>query len=299
MSQLLPETELDISKDGGWTNVMFDSQILGTFMECNREMDLRHNKHLVSVAGPSPSMLKGTLAHEGLRAYYEAYKAGHDFTSRVALALQAARKKAPTLVQLNAEDCLLVYRTLEDYFQHYMGEVIHVAFTEKVFTHVAYEVFPLRIILTGRIDLGTIEGDQLIPNDHKTEAETWFYSSLANQFKFYALACNSSRLYVRRVGFQQSKKPSEKYKVETLTFDKDVMDEYVNITLPYYAKQMLICDEENYYPPNYASCIKGHFGCIFSDKYRGGVCSVDRSIREEKLNLYFKQEEWDPAHDEN
>jgi hypothetical protein len=290
---------LEISKDEkSFINVMFDSQILGTFMSCPREMDLKFNRHLRPIASGSKAHDKGTLTHEGLRAYYEGMRIGQDYVVRVGGALQACRKMAPTLLTLDSEDILDVYNTLEQYFDHKKNEVIHVVFTERLFTHVAYEVFPLRIIVTGRIDLGILEGTQLVPVDHKSEAESWFYSALSNQFKIYALACDSTRLYVNRVGFQKSKKPADKFKVETITFDSDALEEFKNEVLPYYAKQMLIAAEDNYYPPNYASCIKGHFGCVFSDKYRGGICNASRAVREEKLNLYFKQEEWDPSRDE-
>ncbi len=288
----------EAQEENKWVNVIFDSQILGTFMSCPREMNYKFNRHLRPMGHLSKGMVKGTLGHEGLRAYYEGMRTGVDYTVRVASALQACRKLAPTLVSLDSEDILDVYNTLEQYFDHKKNEVIHVVFTERLFTHIAYEVFPLRIIVTGRIDLGILEGTQLVPVDHKTESESWFYSALSNQFKIYALACQSPRLYVNRVGFQKTKKAADKFKVETITFDPDVMLEFQNEVLPYYTKQMLIASEENYYPPNYASCIRGHFGCSFSDKFRGGICNASRDIREQKLILYFKEEEWDPKHDE-
>ncbi len=281
-----------------WTNVMFDSQILGTFMSCPREMDLRFNKHYTPIAGTSKAHDKGTLAHEGLRAYYEGMRTGMDYSLRVTAALQACRKLAPTLLTLDSDDILDCYSTLEQYFDHKKNEVIHVVFTEKVFTYVAYEVFPLRITVTGRIDLGILEGSQLVPVDHKSESESWFYSALSNQFKIYALACESQRIYINRVGFQKTKKPADKFKVETITFDNDALLEFRYEVLPYYAKQMLLAAEDNFYPPNYASCIKGHFGCVFSDKYRGGICNVSRDVRQQKLDQYFKVVEWNPADDE-
>jgi hypothetical protein len=89
--------------------------------------------------------------------------------------------------------------------------------------------------------------------------------------------------------------PEKKFKREDINFDKDVLEEFRNEVLPYYAKQMLIANEEQYYPPNYKNCIKGHWGCVFSDKYSGGICNIPRELREQKINRYFIEKEWNPA----
>lgn len=283
-----------------WTNLKFDSQVLSSFMSCPREMNNRFNNHLVPIISTSKGKERGTLIHYALQQYYESMKEGNDFTISRLKGLEGLKKIAYELRALESEDIIDVGRTFEEYVEYRKNDVFQVVFTERIFEFIAYEVWPLRIILTGRIDLGILEyqTQNLIPIDHKSESEKWFYSSLSNQFKIYALACKSQRLIVNRIGFQKSKKAEEKFKREELAFDKDVLDEFANEVLPYYAKQMLIAYEDNYFPPNYSSCIKGHFACIFSDKYNGGICNITRELREQKLNTYFYPKEWDPKNEE-
>jgi len=265
-----------------WTNIVFDSQILSSFMACPREMNNRFNKHLVPIGGISSSIMKGQLAHIGLAKYYERMGQGAPREICRLAAIEEMKIKSPTL-DLDGDDIILVHRTFNEYVEYRKGDVFLVQFVERHFQIKIYESFPLRIFLTGRIDLGITEpnSSQIIPLDHKSESEHWFYSSLSNQFKIYALACNSSELIVNRFGFQTSLKAEKKFKRERIVFDLGCMDEFKNEVLPYYAKQMLIVMEDNYYPPNYTNCIKGHWGCIFSDRYSGGICNIKPELREE------------------
>lgn len=282
-----------------WTNVEMDSQVLSAFMACPREMELRLIKHLVPVKGVSKGIEKGLLAHRGLQVFYELMKDNVEYSVRKLAAIRAMKEYYPTLDRVEGEDVSLVFETFEEYCEYRKNDVFQVVFTEKHFRFIAYEdpSLRLRIILTGRIDLGILEyhSAKIIPIDHKSESEHWFYSTLSNQFKIYALACNTDKLMVNRFGFQKSVKIEKKFKREELTFDKECLDEFKYEILPYYAKQMLIAQNENFFPPNYNNCIKGHWGCIFSDRYDGGICNQPRSIREEKLKRYFVVKEWNPA----
>ena len=88
----------------------------------------------------------------------------------------------------------------------------------------------------------------------------------------------------------------EKFKMEMLPFDQDILDEFRTVTLPYWVKQLMIAHEDNYFPMNPSNCVHGHFKCQFSDAYNGGICSVSRSVRAQKLSRYFVVgPEWDPA----
>lgn len=285
-------------EEPGWTNLMFDSQVLNTFMGCQREMELRFIRHFVPKGGVSPAYHKGTLIHKGLQVFYDGMQKGLGFTERRSNGNKAMRMLAPTL-GLDTEHILDTYRTFEEYVEFRKNDVFQVIFTERLFRIIIYENYPLRIVIYGRIDMGILDnsGSTILPMDHKSESESWFYSTLTNQFKMYALASKSNRLIVNRIGFQSSVKADKKFKREDLNFDANMLDEFKNEMLPYYAKQMLIAREDNFYPPNYANCIKGHWGCIFSDKFSGGVCNLDPKEREQKLKLHFIQKEWDPQDD--
>jgi len=292
-----PEEE---EKKPKWLNLTFDSQIFSSFMACPREMNYKFNQHLVPIGGVSKGIEKGTLAHVGLQVYYEAMKDGTDFSIRKIMGINAIKERAPTMDRLEGEDIVDVVNTFEEYCEFRKNDIFQVVFTEKVFKLIVYEEFPLRVIITGRIDLGINEPqfEGITPIDHKSESEHWFYSSLSNQFKFYAIACNSNRLIVNRFGFQKTVKAEKKFKRDELSFEQDVIEEFKQEVIPYYARAMIVAMNENYFPPNYTNCIKGHFACIFSDKYSGGICTIDRSLRQPKLNTYFQIKEWDPSFDE-
>lgn len=295
MDELSLDPQVSVEEQN-WTTLRFDSQVLNTFMNCPREMKNRFIHHYVPKGGVSPAYHKGTLSHKGLQAFYEGMKQGLDFGLRRSKGLAEMKKLAPTL-GLDSEHILDTYNTFEEYCEFRKNDVFQVVYTEQLFQIVIYEVYPLRILIYGRIDMGYLDNSasNIIPMDHKTESESWFYSTLTNQFKMYALAAKSNRLTVNRFGFQKTVKPEKKFKREDLNFDPGMLEEFKMEILPYYAKQMLIAREDDFYPPNYSSCVKGHFACIFSDKYNGGVCNLDPGQRAQKLKLHFIQKEWDPG----
>ena len=296
----LIEKQDEIVDDRKWTSLQFDSQILSKFMECPREMQYRFIQHLVPIGGVSKGIEKGTLCHKGLQTFYELMKKGDGFSIRKLAAINAMKEIAPTLSRLEGEDVVDVIRTFEEYCEYRKNDVFEVVFTERVFKKIIYEVFPLRIYITGRIDMGILDfrSSKVEPWDHKSESEHWFYSSLSNQFRMYALACDTNTLTVNRFGFQKTLKAEKKFKREIINFDPDALDEFKNETIPYYAKQMLIAMQDNYFPPNHTACIKGHFACIFSDKHGNGICNQTREIRDEKIQRYFEVKEWHPEADE-
>lgn len=281
-----------------YTNIQVDSQIFSTFMSCPRKCDYVFNRHLVPIGGMSKSIEKGQLSHTGLHAYWQSRIDGNDYQISSVNGLEAAKLDSLKYKNLKPEDALDVFQNLIAYFKFIQNSNWIPVATEQAFKFIAYEdkELKIRIILAGRIDL-IVKTPQipLIPIDNKTEAERWFYSQMSNQFKIYCLACKCNVLGVQRFGFQKTLKDEDKFKMELLPFDPDILEEFRVETLPYYCKQMLLCQEENYWPMNTTSCIHGHFACQFSDKYQGGICNVSRSVREQKLSRYFTiGEEWNP-----
>lgn len=281
-----------------WTNVQLDSQVLSTFMSCPRKADFVFNRHLVPITGVSQAIEKGQLAHIGLHAYWKARIEGKDYQAASIEGINVAKREALRFANLNIDHALECYANLVEFFKFISNSPWIPVFVEQHFKFIAYEdpKLKLRIILTGRIDLGlktpTIP---LIPIDNKSESERWFYTQMSNQFKIYALACGVNTLGVQRFGFQKTLKPEDKFKLELLPFDQDYLDEFRYEVLPYYCKQLLMCQSEGYWPPNYASCVHGHFACQFSDKYNKGICNVSRNVREQKLSAYFTiGQPWDP-----
>lgn len=282
-----------------WTNIQVDSQILSTFMRCPRKMNYIFNEHLIPIFGSNKGINKGQLSHIGIHGYWKARIDGADYQQASIIGLENAKKAAPTFVDLDADSALDVFQNLIQFFKYISNSLTwQPVFVEQHFRFVAYEdtLMKIRIILTGRIDLGLrTPAGLLVPIDNKSESERWFYSAMSNQFKIYCLACKVNTLGVQRFGFQKSLKDEDKFKMELIPFDPDYLEEFRTEVLPYYCKQMLICKEEGYWPPNYASCINGHFGCEFSDKYNKGICNISREVRKQKLDSYFSVgEPWNP-----
>lgn len=281
-----------------WTNVMIDSQILSTFMSCPTKYNYIFNRHLIPLKGISPSIEKGQLAHIGLHGYWKARLAGEDYQKASVAGLEAAKRSSLTFQNLSQEDALDCFQNLIAYYKFISNTPWIPVFVEQHFKFIAYEdpSIKLRIILTGRIDLGLKSPSlELMPVDNKSEGERWFYSQMSNQFRIYALACKTNILGVQRFGFQKTIEEKDRFKLEILPFDEDTLEEWRTVTLPYYVKQLLICMEDGYWPMNTTSCVHGHFKCQFSDAYNGGICNVSRTVREQKLEAYFKiGEEWNP-----
>lgn len=287
-----------LEKEEKWTNIQIDSQILSTFMSCPCKVDYVFNRKLVPISGLSKSISKGQLVHTGAHIYWKGIIEGKDYQEASLLGVDAIKKEISKFPNIEADDALEVLSTIVKFFKFIQSSSWIPLFTEKHFRFLAYEdpSLRLRIYLTGRIDLGlkTPQVD-LIPVDMKTESERWFYSQMSNQFKIYALACNSNILGVQRFGFQKSLEDKDKFKMEILSFDPDVLEEFRTITLPHYVKQLMICHEDKFWPMNSASCIHGHFACQFSDKYNGGICNISRNVREQKLTRYFiVGKDWNP-----
>lgn len=301
---IIGELAIATTQEENWTNVKVDSQVFSGFMSCPRYMDYRYNRHLVPISGVSTSIGKGSLAHEGLHKFNKARIEGASWNDAKSIGLASARLKAPTM-NIDADNVLLVYRTLEEFWEFKQSSAIHEIpkAAERTFTVLVYqdESIRLRIYLTGRIDyiFSLVSNNNLIPLDYKSESERWFYSGLSNQFKFYSIATKSPVVIVQRLGFQTTKKAEEKFKTESINFDADVMDEFINEIIPETCKNLLLAIEEKKFSPNYTNCIHGHFACIFSDKYNnGGICTVSRKIREEKIERYFSiGEEWNPENE--
>jgi len=295
MSEILLETPI---KEEKWTNIQVDSQIFSTFMSCPRKCDYVFNRHLVPISGVSKSIEKGQLSHTGLHAYWKSRIEGNDYQKASIDGIEAAKKEWPTCKNLQQDDALDAFQTLVQYFKFIQNSAWIPVAVEQAFKFIAYEdpILRIRIILAGRIDLiAKTPQIPIIPIDNKTESERWFYSVMSNQFKIYCLACKVNVLGVQRFGFQKTLKEEDKFKMELLSFDPDILEEFRTETLPHYCKQMLLCQEEEYWPMNTTSCISGHFACQFSDKYNGGICSVSRNVREQKLSRYFTiGAEWNP-----
>jgi hypothetical protein len=282
-----------------WTNVQVDSQVMSLFMSCPAKYNYVFNRHLQPVDGVSVSIARGSVVHDGLLAYWKERIKSDNYQEATKLCIAKIQEGLNKNIKFSADFKLETLQGTLEYLKYVAGQLWIPLEAEKYFRLKIYEDenLKLRIYLTGRIDL-IVRMPQIpiFPIDVKTETERWFHSVMGNQFKIYNLACGTNLLGVQRVGFQTSLEAKDKFKLETLAFDPDILEEYRTVTLPYWVKQMLIAHEDNHFPMNVTSCISGHFACNFSDKYNGGICSVSRAVREQKIGRYFVVgPEWDPS----
>jgi PD-(D/E)XK nuclease superfamily len=297
MTELTLEEVKEIDLD--WTTIEIDSQVLSAFMSCPAYFNYRFKRHLIPREGKSISIEKGTLAHDGLHAYWKARIEGKDYQEAVVDAIEHAKKQALKMETINPEDGLDVFKTLVEYFKFIVKLSWQPLFVEQHFRELIYEneKEKLRIYITGRIDIGMRTPQlELVPVDNKSESERWFHSSMRAQFKMYAIACGVNQLGIQRFGFQKTLAPEEKFKMEMISFDPSALEEFRTITIPFWVKRMIEHEKANFWPMNVTNCVHGHFKCMFSDAYNnGGICSASPELREQKLMRFFKEgEPWDP-----
>jgi hypothetical protein len=282
-----------------WTNIQVDSQVLSIFMSCPQKYYYTIVRHLEPVGGESDSIRRGLIIHAALLRYWRERIKSDNYQIAVQSALQYAKDEVNKDVKFSMEFKQETLYGFLEFLKYIQGSSWIPVEAEKYFKVKIYEneSEKLRIFITGRIDL-ILRSPQIpvLPVDVKTEAERWFYTQMSNQFRLYNLACGTNLLAVQRVGFQKTLEPKDKFKLEMLPFDPDILEEYRTITLPYWVKKLIECHKTGYFPMNSTACVHGHFKCEFSDAYNGGICNVSRSVREQKIGRYFViGEAWDPS----
>lgn len=299
--QIPSSGEIEIKREDQWTNIQVDSQVMSLFMACPYKYELVFVRHLQPVGGVSKSIKRGLIVHDGMLLYWrERIKSG-DYKEAVQLCVRKVQELLNAESSFDHEEKLDTLQNLVQFLQHIQSYSWIPLEAEKYFKIkiLEDEGLRLRIFITGRIDLIVrLPQIPIFPIDLKTESERWFHSAMSNQFRIYSLACGTNLLGVQRIGFQKTLSAEEKFKVETIAFDQDVLEEYRTVTIPHYIKQLIMCHEDNFFPMNNTSCVHGHFKCQFSDGMdHKGICTASRSIREQKLGRYFVVgPEWNPAH---
>jgi hypothetical protein len=300
LAQIEQNKLLEVSQEERWTQVQVDSQVLSMFMSCPQKYKYIFIDHLKPIVKKSKYIRRGTVVHDSLLQYWKERIINPDnYQKAIQDCVSLAKERVNAEDDFDAEFKLETLQGIVDYLKHLQSSSWIPIAAEKHFRLKVYEdeSIRLRIFITGRIDL-ILRTPQVpvLPIDVKTESERWFYSQMSNQFRIYNLACGTNLLGVQRIGFQKTLTPEEKFKMELLPFDEDILEEFRTITLPYWVKQLILANEDSFFPMNTSNCIHGHFKCQFSDAYNGGICNVSRTVRAQKLSRYFVVgPEWDPA----
>lgn len=311
----VPLNEIIDKPMSGKSNVILDSQILSTLMNCPRLADFRFNHNLVSINGKSNSLEVGSIVHTFLENYYKNIIKGvkRDQAEGFALAsaelyiqgCQHCTNFEPTTNILrpicghkvndypgvhntpkDSESYLTGWQhalnTCSEYAAHYRNDHWLPLEVEVVKGEVLYEDDEVRILWKAKLDLVADTNQGIFPVDHKTMKQRRDTISMNNQFMGQCLLMKSNKVFINKIGFQASLKPEEKFLRVPVHYSPSRLMEWQSETLPYYAKLLLMYAEGGHYPPNFTNC-EGKFGkCAFLS-----VCESDPSNREGELKDNF------------
>lgn len=183
--------------------------------------------------------------------------------------------------------------TCDQYIKFYANDFWIPLFVEEVKGKVLYEDEDIRILWKAKIDLAVDTNNGIYPVDHKTMKQNRDQLTLNNQFTGQCHIMGTRSTIINKIGFQASLKPEEKFKRELISYSVPRLLEWQREILPYYAKLLIMYNENGYFPPNYDHC-EGKYGkCNF---YK--VCEADPLMREELLKQQFiVGPEWNPTNE--
>ena len=313
---------------GGKKNVILDSQILTSIMNCAQLTDFRFNHNFQSKRGKSNSIECGSIIHKYLEVYYQSIinrlnkQQAHGFGMAAAqlyitscphctdFILTEAQPKPTCGHKVNdypglhntpsdSEDYKtgwkFVLDTCEQYYEHYKNEHWIPLEVETVKQKVLYEDDEIRIMWKAKLDLISDTNQGIYPIDHKTMKQRRKTISLNNQFMGQCIIMNTRGVFINKIGFQKSLKQDERFTRELIPYSGERLLEWQGETLPYWAKQLVVYSVMGYWPTNYSNC-EGKYGpCPFTD-----ICASNPNMREDELrNNFVVGEKWNPTNDED
>lgn len=312
----------------GPKNVVFDATVFATLMSCPRKSDFQFNHNLRSIKGKSNSLECGSIVHTFLEYYYKAIILGVSKEQAFQYGMTAAELYIkgcrdcsdfiptpeqpkpscghrpgdfPGVQNTPVENETKPYPrtgwqwvldTCNQYYQYYRNIDQWVPLEiEVVKSKIIYEDEDVRILWKSKLDMITDTNQGIYPCDHKTMKQNRKDTKLIAQFLGQCLVMNTRNAIKNIIGFQTTLEPKEKFLRPLISYDAQLLDEFQNEIVPYYAKMLLVYAETGYYPPNITSC-QGKYGpCAFLD-----VCEGNPNDRERLLQQAFVVgPEWNPT----
>jgi hypothetical protein len=197
-------------------NLIMDSQILTTLQGCARLTDFRFNMHLVSAEGKPSFFAMGSVVHKFLEVYYGSQINGISKQDSNGFAHIAAIEEIQSNGNLSPEEIELILKTCEEYLDYYKNDYWIPLEVETVHGEVLYEDDEIRILYKAKLDylVDTLQGIYAV--DHKTMKQRRETLSLNNQFMGQCVLTKNRGMFVNKIGFQKTLKPSEKFTRELI-----------------------------------------------------------------------------------
>lgn len=277
-------------------NLIYDATLLSTLMSCARMADFRHGLNLIPIRGKSRGLEMGSIVHKVFEVFYRHIIQHFPRQMAIDQSLMAGQDFANNpdeITNLSKEDIALALKTCEEYFEYYKADHWVPLEVEVVKGDLIYEDEEVRIIWKAKLDLITDTNQGIYPVDHKSHSQRRDTLTLNNQFCGQCVVMRTRMMFVNKVGFQTTLKPSEKFTRVPINYSLDRIKEWKDEIVPYYAKLHLMYQESGYYPPNYTHCENKWGFCMYKD-----VCESNRNMREEVLRNEFKVGPvWDPSNE--
>lgn len=326
----IPETSINeiIDITPSKKNVIMDSQILTSLMNCGRLSDFRFNHNFLSINGKSNSLECGSITHMFMEYYYKSIIKGVGREEAKGFAFAAAEMYIQSCIgcrdfvstpEIKKPPCghkprefpgvrntpkdsegyktgwQWVLDTCEQYCIHYRNDHWVPLETEVVKSVVLYEDDEIRILWKAKLDLVADTNQGIYPVDHKTMKQRRDTCSMNNQFMGQCLIMNTRNVFINKIGFQTTLKPEDKFTRPPMSYSAARLFEWQSETLPYYAKLLLMYSETGHFPPNFTSCEGKYGNCQFLS-----VCESDPGMREEEIKrLFVVGPEWNPTNEDD
>jgi hypothetical protein len=310
----------------GKKNVIMDSQVLTSVMNCPRLTDFRFNLNLQSLSGKSNSLECGSITHRFMESYYGAMIKGVNRDKAFGFAITDAElyiqgcpdctgfEPTPELkkpacghrvgdfpgVKNTPKDSAdyktgwqHVLETCDEYHRFYINDHWVPLEVETVKGEVLYEDDEIRVLWKAKLDLIADTNQGIFPIDHKTMKQRRNTLSLNNQFMGQCILMRTRNVFINKIGFQKTLKPVDKFLRPPISYSAARLLEWQGETLPFYAKQLLMYAEIGHYPPQFGQCEGKYGNCPFT-----GVCESDPGMREEEMKLHFiVGPHWNPVNE--
>jgi hypothetical protein len=182
-------------------------------------------------------------------------------------------------------------QTCDEYVKFWSNDSWVTLDVEIVKSKILYQDDEIRVLFKSKLDWIVDTTDGIYPCDHKTMKQNRDTLSINNQFMGQCRQLDVNRVFVNKIGLQKTLKPLDKFKRVPIYYSNDRLLEWQSEVLPYWCKQLLVWNEQGYYPANFTNCESKFGKCEFYN-----VCEANPNMRQEELQINFKVgDEWNPT----